>query len=59
MYAIRSYYEWDTGQTFDDGGADVLAYKQIRDAVGDLTEIQLARVDTTSGRVTNFSVDIV
>lgn len=49
-------YGWFLHATLDDGSDDVLVYRRILDAAGDLTEgAVLARLDTVKGALTSLS----
>ena len=48
-------YGWFLYSTIDDGGDDVFIYKVVRDSVGDLREIQLARLNTNNGATQSLS----
>jgi dipeptidyl aminopeptidase/acylaminoacyl peptidase len=49
-------YGWYLASTVDDGSNDVLVYRRVRDAVGDLEQISFARVDTINRTLNNLSL---
>ena len=48
-------YGWFLHSTIDDGGDDVFVYRNVKDSVGDLKQIELARLNTRTVRLRNLS----
>jgi dipeptidyl aminopeptidase/acylaminoacyl peptidase len=48
-------YGWYFRSTIDDGSNDVIVYKTVTDGVGDLKEVQLARLNALTGQLQNLS----
>lgn len=56
--AIRSRilpYGWFLGGTIDDASNEVFVYRRVNDSGGDLKHVQLARLNTSTGRLKNLS----
>ena len=48
-------YGWFLHSTIDDGSDDVFVYRNVKDSVGDLKQIELARLNTRTVRLRNLS----
>ena len=48
-------YGWFLHSTMDDGSDDVFVYRNVKDSVGDLKQIALARLNTRTGQLRNLS----
>ena len=48
-------YGWFLHSTIDDGSDDVFVYRQVKDSVGDLKQVELARMNTRTGLLRNLS----
>ena len=48
-------YGWFLHSTIDDGSNDVFVHKFVRDSLGDPKEIQLARLNTSTGKLQTLS----
>lgn len=49
-------YGWYLHSVAGDGSSDVFVYRRVRDSVGDLKQIQLARLDTRTRELRNLSL---
>jgi len=49
-------YGWFLASTVDDGSNDVLMYREVRDAIGDIEQISFARLDTVNRTLVNLSL---
>ncbi|MBC7394317.1 MAG: S9 family peptidase [Variovorax sp.] len=48
-------YGWSVRSSIDDGSNDVFVYRNVRDSVGDLKNVELARLSTTNGTLRTLS----
>ena len=48
-------YGWFLHSAMDDGSDDVFVYREVKDSVGDLKQIELARMNTRTGLLRNLS----